>query len=149
MIVRTLTALTPEALADLQALMACLSERFIFSPDTFQRVVSDPHTHLIVAEHEGHIVGCATLCEFSTLMGRRASVEDVIVLPHRRGCGIGRMLMEHVIHLAQQQAPITLQLTSRPHRQAARHLYRQMGFTLKETGFFQLKMENGKLKMES
>ena len=37
-------------------------------------------------------------------------------------------------------APLTLQLTSRASRTAARSLYASLGFTMKDTGFFTLKI---------
>lgn len=133
-----LTTFTPEQYTDLLALMNVLSEHAEFSEQKLRDTIACPTTQLFVAEAEGHLVGCATLCTFCSPTDRKASVEDVVVSPAHRGQGIGRALMQSLLDAARALAPITLQLTSRPHRQAARALYASLGFTPKDTGFYKL-----------
>lgn len=131
-----LTTYTPQQLHDIDTLMHALSANPHFDESTLQAVITTPDSHLYVLEKEGHLIGCATLCLFCSPTGRKASIEDVVILPTHQGHGLGRQLMEHLIHEAERHAPITLQLTSRPSRQAARALYKSLGFEPKETGFF-------------
>lgn len=135
-----LTHATPEQAAELAALMDTLSDHPTFTSQTLADVLASPQSYLYVAEDEGHIVGCATLCLFHAPMGCRGSIEDVVVLPAYRGRGIARRLMQALLEEARHMAPITLQLTSRPHRTAARALYGSMGFQVKDTGYFTLRL---------
>lgn len=131
---------TPQQAEQIEALMHVLSEHPAFSAATLSATLSSPLSHLFVAEEDGQIVGCATLCVFHSPTGSKASVEDVVVLPAYQGRHLGRALMETIIDVARQYAPITVQLTSRPSRTAARSLYQSMGFETKDTGFFRLKL---------
>lgn len=140
MTIRRMTTCSPQQLSDLSVLMSTLTSRPVSLPDTLASMLSHPGSHLLVAEEDDHIIGCATLCVFCSPTGRKASVEDVVVRPDCQGRGVGRALMEALIEEARQMCPITLQLTSRPHRQAARALYASFGFEQKETGFFKLSL---------
>ena len=64
---------------------------------------------------------------------RRAWVEDVIVDGSVNGQGIGRRLTEAMIDRARQLGCATVDLTSRPSREAANHLYKKVGFVERET----------------
>jgi len=92
-------------------------------------------------EEDGRVIGCASLCLFDSPTGRKASIEDVVVLSSCRGQGIGRALMERLIAFAGRElAPIDLQLTSRPARVAANELYRSLGFERRETNAYRLSL---------
>lgn len=138
MTIYQLTSISTEHFADLQQLMSALSDTPHFTEATLEATLSAPGCHLFAAEADGKLVGCATLCIFASPTGRKASIEDVVVLPEYRGRGIARKLMQELLGKAKSQAPITLQLTSRPHRIAARALYESLGFTPKHTGFYKL-----------
>lgn len=125
----------------MRLLMETLTQSTRLTPDILQRVIAHPDTHLYVARHEGSIVACATLALFLSPTGRKASVEDVVVHPDYQGIGLGRALMQYLMEQARQYAPLALQLTSRPSRVAANTLYRKLGFQLKETNFYKLKIE--------
>ena len=107
-----------------------------------QRSVAAPGTRIFIAENdEKHIVGCATLCVFESPTGRKASVEDVVVLPAYRGQGIGRTLLQRIIDFARTKlAPIDLRLTSNPSRTEANAMYQALGFVQRETNVYMMKM---------
>ncbi|KAF9429621.1 hypothetical protein BGZ94_010087 [Podila epigama] len=87
--------------------------------------------------HITRIVGCATLVVISLLMATRAHIEDVVVLDEYRGLGLGRGLMQCVIHEAEHvHGCENIDLTSRPDRVQARQLYESLGFKLRDTGAF-------------
>lgn len=106
------------------------------------RVVESHDTHLFAAlDNEGHIIGCASLCVFESPTGRKASVEDVVVSSSRRGQGLGKRLMEHLIDYARENlGDIDLHLTSHPTRVAANALYQLLGFEKRDTNFYRMKI---------
>lgn len=124
-----------------QKLMAALSSRCVLTAEALKAVIASPDAHLYVLRSEDRIVACATLCLFVSPTGRKASIEDVVVLPEYQGLGLGLKLMQYVLDRAQSWAPVTLQLTSRPARVAANALYQKLGFRQKETNFYTMKLE--------
>lgn len=123
-----------------------LTSSVMESAEMLQNAVASPNTHFFAMEEEnGRIVGCASLCVFCSPTGRKASVEDVVVLSSCRGKGYGRKMMEHVIDYAKKElAPIELHLTSNPKRVSANALYKAVGFEQRETNVYQLRlMVNG------
>ena len=126
-------------------LMSALSQRCVLTLEMLQGVIDCPDSHLYVVRHGDAIVACATLCIFASPTGRKASIEDVVVLPEFQGHGLGRVLMDSVLERAASFAPITLQLTSRPSRIVANALYQKLGFLPKETNFYTMKIEEQKI----
>lgn len=106
--------------------------------EMLRNVVSAENSHLFVARDGMRIVGCATLCVYDSPTGRKASVEDVVVLDACRGRHLGRRLMEAVLEEARRHAPLEVHLTSRPSRAAANAMYARMGFALRETNAYRL-----------
>lgn len=93
-------------------------------------------TQFVARDDTGAILGVSTLAVFPIPTARRAWVEDVIVDEQRNGEGIGRLLTEAMIDRARELGCATVDLTSRPSRKAANHLYRKVGFTLRETNVY-------------
>ena len=80
-----LCTLTGSQIEDLLGLMKELNAEIPVNAQQQQRSVASPGTRFFVAENdEKHIIGCATLCVFESPTGRKASVEDVVVLPAYR-----------------------------------------------------------------
>ena len=127
-------------IADLLGLMKELNAELKATALQQQRSVAAPGTRIFIAENEEkHIVGCATLCVFESPTGRKASVEDVVVLPAYRGQGIGRTLLQRIIDFAKNKlAPIDLRLTSNPTRTEANALYQALGFVQRETNVYRM-----------
>lgn len=103
-IIHELLNLTPTTIREMQELMSHLSDTPC-TEDALQQAVSTPHCHVYVAELEGRIVGTATLCLFTSPLGAKASVEDVVVHPEYRGQHLGRQLMAHLLEASRQYAP--------------------------------------------
>ena len=137
-----LQSLTDSQTADLLTLMHELDPDIPVMAERVRRAVTAPGTHFFAAlEEDGRVIGCASLCLFDSPTGRKASIEDVVVLSSCRGQGIGRALMERLIAFAGRElAPIDLQLTSRPARVAANELYRSLGFEKRETNAYRLSL---------
>jgi ribosomal protein S18 acetylase RimI-like enzyme len=112
------------------------------------RVVESHDTHLFSSlDNEGHVIGCASLCVFESPTGRKASVEDVVVLSSYRGQGLGKRLMEHLIdYVRENLGEVDLHLTSHPTRVAANALYQSLGFEKRDTNFYRMTIRQAEEK---
>jgi ribosomal protein S18 acetylase RimI-like enzyme len=70
------------------------------------------------------------------LPGVRAWIEDVIVDNAARGKGVGELLSRMAIEIAHSRGARTIELTSRPSREAANRLYRRIGFVPRDTNVY-------------
>jgi ribosomal protein S18 acetylase RimI-like enzyme len=68
--------------------------------------------------------------------GLRAWIEDVVVDEDARGRGVGAALNQVAIALADELGARTIDLTSRPSREAANRLYQRLGFVARETNVY-------------
>ena len=105
-------------------------------------IVSSPADTLLIARHEGKIVGTLTLVMFPIPTGLRAWIEDVVVDESARGQGIGEALSLEALSIAQAAGARTVDLTSRPSRQAAGRLYEKVGFQLRETRVYRYRVQD-------
>lgn len=93
--------------------------------------------HLLVAEDaDGSILGSMTLIVFRIPTGIRAWIEDVVVDESARGRGVGEALNRTALDLAYGLGAKTVDLTSRPSREAANRLYQKLGFELRSTNVY-------------
>jgi ribosomal protein S18 acetylase RimI-like enzyme len=84
----------------------------------------------------GPIVGMLTLAIFRIPTGLRAWVEDVVVDERARGRGVGEALTKAALEVARARGAVTVDLTSRPSREAANRLYKRLGFEVRETNVY-------------
>lgn len=100
-------------------------------------MVSAPGTRVLMARLDnGPIVGALTLVLFRIPTGVRAWIEDVVVDEAARGRGVGEALSRHAIEVAHDSGARTVDLTSRPSREAANRLYERIGFERRETNVY-------------
>ncbi len=85
---------------------------------------------------DGPIVGSLTLALFRIPTGVRAWIEDVVVDESVRGRGVGEALTVHALDRARATGARTVDLTSRPSREAANRLYRRIGFSERSTNVY-------------
>lgn len=144
--IEQLLSLTDRQVEDIQVLMLELAPNIQVSAEMLQNAVGSGNTHFFaLTEDNGRIVGCVSLCVFESPTGRKASVEDVVVLSSCRGLGYGWRLMEHVIEFAKKElSPIDLHLTSNPKRVSANTLYKAVGFEQRETNVYGLRVNDNK-----
>jgi GNAT superfamily N-acetyltransferase len=103
--------------------------------------VRSPTTRVIVAEREDELLGTATLCVYVTLTtGVVGQVEDVIVTHRARGQRVGVRLMQELHRQASDLGCAYLQLTSRPNREIANHLYPSLGYDKRDTNVYPLRL---------
>jgi len=106
------------------------------SAEALQAVAAAEATRLLVARSEGQIVGSLTLVLVRIPTGLRAIIEDVVVDERFRGQGVGRALNEHALQVARAAGAVTVDLTSRPSREAANRLYLRLGFKPRNTNVY-------------
>jgi ribosomal protein S18 acetylase RimI-like enzyme len=107
-----------------------------------QEMVDAPGTHVLVARGEGGaILGSLTLVVFRIPTAVRAWIEDVVVDEAGRGQGVGEALNRVALDLARSAGARTVDLTSRPSREAANRLYRRIGFQARETNVYRFSLE--------
>lgn len=86
------------------------------------------------------LVGMASLATYKVISGYKGMVEDVVVSEIMRGKGIGRKLMGMLISEGQKLNLSEILLFSGHHRKPAISLYKSLGFNLKNSGMFSLKL---------
>jgi ribosomal protein S18 acetylase RimI-like enzyme len=99
-------------------------------------IIASESSVLFVARVENEIVGSLTLATFRIPTGIRAWIEDVVVDESARGHGVGEALNRAALNEAKRRGAITVELTSRPLREAANRLYLRMGFVVRETNVY-------------
>lgn len=110
------------------------------SRDTLAEIAASDACHLLLAVEDGRIHGSLTLVVFPIPTARRAWIEDVVVDGEARGKGVGASLNERALDLARELGCSTVDLTSRPSREAANRLYRRLGFELRETNVYRFEL---------
>ena len=103
-------------------------------------IVESPACHFLLARDGSGIVGSLTLVVFPIPTGVRAWIEDVVVDSAARGRGVGDVLNRRALDLAGSLGARTVDLTSRPSREAANRLYRRIGFVQRETNVYRFEL---------
>ena len=106
--------------------------------EALRTLVAWPGNRLLVARVVGDIVGALTLVMFPIPTGWRAWIEDVVVDETARGKGVGAALTQEAVRLARADGARTVDLTSRPSREAANRLYERLGFQLRDSKVYRL-----------
>ncbi len=89
---------------------------------------------------EWAVVGTLSLLIFRIPTGVRAWIEDVVVDSSARALGVGAALVTAAVERAGLAGARTVELTSRPSREAANRLYARVGFEQRETNVYRLKL---------
>jgi ribosomal protein S18 acetylase RimI-like enzyme len=102
---------------------------------------SASNTVLVARSESGEIVGTLTLAVFPIPTGLRAWIEDVVVDEAARGQGAGAALTQEALRLARELGARTVDLTSRPSREAAGRLYERLGFQRRDTRLYRFTLD--------
>jgi ribosomal protein S18 acetylase RimI-like enzyme len=126
--------------------VATLIPQLSSSPSPFElpqleQMIADPATTLFLAHDDEVLVGMLTLAMFLVPTGVRAWIEDVVVDDAARGAGVASALVEAALALAAAEGARTVDLTSRPKREAANRLYLRLGFERRETNVYRRTLE--------
>ena len=96
------------------------------TPELIREIVEAQASTVLIARDardKGRIVGLLTLVVFRIPTGVRAWIEDVVVDEAVRGRGVGEALSQEAVRRAIELGARTVELTSRPSREAANRLY--------------------------
>jgi ribosomal protein S18 acetylase RimI-like enzyme len=113
-----------------------------------EEIVRSAATMLLTArlavdgETTGDLVGTLTLVLFRIPTGVRAWIEDVVVDESARGRGVGDALTAAALDRARAAGARTVDLTSRPSREAANRLYQRLGFELRDSNLYRYTLED-------
>ena len=92
---------------------------------TLPGVYVAPDGCLLLAVRGGQAVGCVALRQLTDSV---SEMKRLYVRPDFRGLGIGRALVEAVIHAARQAGYARMRLDTVPSMERARNLYGSLGF---------------------
>lgn len=104
-------------------------------------IIDSDSTLIFVARIDNKIVGLLTLAIFRIPTAMRAWIEDVVVDSSARGHGVGEALNHAAIAEAKRRGASTVDLTSRPSREAANRLYQRLGFVKRDTNVYRFNVE--------
>ena len=146
MSVELVTESSPELVDAMARLIPQLSRSSgPMSPQSVERFIAQDSVHLFVfrpdsADESGQrpILGMLSLAVFEIPTGVRAWIEDVVVDGAARGQGAGMALVEASVAHARSIGARTVDLTSRPSREAANRLYVRAGFEMRETNVYRI-----------
>ncbi len=107
------------------------------SKGELQAIADHEACFLLVARQDGGaILGSLTLVVFPIPTAVRAWIEDVVVDDAARGKGVGELLNRRALEISAEHGAKTVDLTSRPSREAANRLYQRIGFEQRDTNVY-------------
>ena len=135
--IREVSAVTPALAKSLAGLVRQLSSSARMpTADELDRIARSEATSLLVAYQSGAVVGMLTLVLFRIPSGLRGLIEDVVVDEAHRGKGIAAALTHEALARARAAGARTVDLTSRPSREAANRLYQKLGFQKRDSNVY-------------
>jgi len=136
------TVATDELVEAFARLIPQLSKRS--APPTkseLAEMVAAPASDVLIARLDGAVVATLTLVTFRIPTGVRSWIEDVVVDDAARGHGVGEQINRFAIALARSKGATTVDLTSRPSREAANRLYQRIGFKPRDTNVYRIDVD--------
>jgi ribosomal protein S18 acetylase RimI-like enzyme len=107
-----------------------------------ETIVRCPANTVLLARSAGTITGAMILVMFPLPSGLRAWIEDVVVDESARRQGVGEAMMRESLRVAREAGARTVDLTSRPAREAAGRLYDRLGFKIRESRLYRYTVED-------
>jgi ribosomal protein S18 acetylase RimI-like enzyme len=137
---------TPELVAAFERLIPQLSSSNPAPTETELAAICESEASVLLIavdrEAEDRILGSLTLAWFRIPTGVRAWIEDVVVDEEARGHGVGELLNRAALDLARELGAKTVDLTSRPSREAANRLYQRIGFVARDTNVYRYSLDS-------
>ena len=148
--------ITTAKISDIPALCELLAVLFSqeaeFAPDLeaqrrgLDQIVRNPEIgHILVARNDTEkiLAMVSLLYTVSTALGARvALLEDMIVSPGFRGCGVGSRLLEHAVRFARTHGCERITLLTDVDNESAQRFYKRHGF--KASPMIPLRLSLGK-----
>ena len=137
---------TPELVAAFERLIPQLSSSNPAPTETELAAIceSEASVSLIAVDRDAddRTLGSLTLAWFRIPTGVRAWIEDVVVDEEARGHGVGELLNRAALDRAREFGAKTVELTSRPSREAANRLYQRIGFVARDTNVYRYSLDS-------
>ncbi|MBJ7308241.1 MAG: GNAT family N-acetyltransferase [Acidimicrobiia bacterium] len=141
------TDVTPELVAAFERLIPQLSSSNPAPTETELAAICESEASVLLIavdrDADDRILGSLTLAWFRIPTGVRAWIEDVVVDETARGHGVGELLNRGALDRARELGAKTVDLTSRPSREAANRLYQRIGFVERNTNVYRFSLEMG------
>ena len=142
--IEAVSTLTPWLARSMVGLMPQLSSSAAeLRDEDLDLVIKSPATTLLIARTGQTLQGMLTLAIFRVPTGVRSIIEDVVVDDRHRGQGIASALVREALALAKTAGARTVDLTSRPSREAANRLYLKLGFEQRQTNVYRFAFDAG------
>lgn len=138
--IERLTEASEGALHDINRVNDQLHEGRRGTLEDLQAILANKDNTIVVVKDGDKIIGIGTLYIFPKIGKRGAYIEDVVVDSAYRGQGLGEKLVREIIAVAREKKADSVYLTSRPIHEAAHGLYKKVGFDVKETTVFTMKL---------
>jgi GNAT superfamily N-acetyltransferase len=141
--IREITHYCPELVDTINRFVSQLTgNESVITMQQLESIVADPNSHLFFAVNdEGEYQGMISVGIYTTPIGKKAWIEDVVVDELYRGLGVGKALTLFAIQYAKKEQADVLMLTSKPARINANKLYKKTGFKPKETNVYRMKLK--------
>ncbi len=137
---------TPELVAAFERLIPQLSSSNSAPTETELAAICESEASVLLIavdrESDDRVLGSLTLAWFRIPTGVRAWIEDVVVDEEARGHGVGELLNRAALDRARELGAKTVDLTSRPSREAANRLYQRIGFVARDTNVYRYDLES-------
>ena len=107
----------------------CLHEVVADEATIYQSIFVEKSAEVVFAEEEDKIVGFALFFHnFSTFVGRKGLyIEDLFVIPEKRGMGYGKALLKYLANLAVERNCGRMEWICLDWNQPALNVYRSIG----------------------
>ena len=133
------STLTPIIGQQIQALFNQLNAE-INQLDIDKVLTPDNTIVFAICKEDDVILGMAAMATYKVVSGHKGMIEDVVVSSEHRGKGIGKSLMQKLLNEGKKQQLNEILLFSGHHRLPAIALYKSLGFQLKNSGLYTLKV---------
>lgn len=94
--------------------------------------LDDTDSVVLVAEHDGNVIGyvfgAVEGYDYLSLRGPAGVVHDVIVDPHHRGNGVGRLLLAEILAVFKSRKAPRVVLSTAEQNSGAQRLFERIGF---------------------
>ena len=95
-----------------------------WSAEAFRDLLAHSYCNYLVAEADGQVVGC---CGCTVICGE-ANIDNIVVDPARRNCGIAQTMLRELIRRERKSGVEAFTLEVRISNDTAIHIYEKFGF---------------------
>jgi ribosomal protein S18 acetylase RimI-like enzyme len=130
--------------ADAQAVSALMGQLSTRDPGDVEgklkAIVQATDADIIAVRDEGRIVGVVVINVIHKVLGREGRIDEIVVDESMRGRGLATKLMDKAAHELRDRGCTMVELTSSARREGANKLYKSLGYELRETNVYRLKL---------